>query len=677
LLRADSPEQKLKGKLMSKFSRRDFMVGFGSLMGAGLGLGLLAGCESSDQTLLITPFKDRVLPTKRPNILLVLSDEYNRPPKYPDGSGMPQGLREILGFERSLSANNQFTGLFPGFTRLRKNAVAFRKHYTASAACVPSRATMLTGQYPTVHGVSQTTGFFKDPSDPGFTFLDPQGVPTVGDWFQAAGYETYYFGKWHVSESCDDLGPWGFPFAKWDGPEPHGSDPANLGVYRDREFADNTIEFLNAKGDEPDAAPWFAVTSYLAPHDISGWPVQWFLPGGTGVQNPPIHFLTPPPIPGQGAISNPGVPLAADAASDCPPPTSDPVPLNPGGYPAGIFNPVPTLNEDLTTKPDCQYDMSVKIGLCQKSILPAPLRPVAPNPFQLTGDKFDDWCTAYGEWWTYQHYLLDIQLNRVFQALDQNGLKDNTIVIFTCDHGDYGGAHGGMVQKWHTAYEEAIHVPFVVSSPLINPTDEIREFDMPTSHVDLLPTLLGLAGFSNQEQEALRQKIAGHSPVLPAVGANVSEYIYNPSLTTPIPDPNGEPRPGILFMTTDEISQMTSLNPNNAKFAAFQTFLTQVNLAKIQLPRLTEGPIRQPNLVRSLVEGTWKYSRYYDPNGVEADQYEMYNLNTDPIEAVNLLDFKTGQVRAGVTVPGVSPAELEAQRALMAAQLAEQEALLL
>lgn len=660
---------------MSRFTRRDFLSGAAALVGAGLGGGLLAGCDNKESFSFIG---NGTVPTRRPNILLVLSDEFSLPPKYPSGSGMPDDIRKILGFEEGLDQNSQLSQLFPGFRRLRENAVAFRTHYTASAACVPSRATMLTGQYPTVHGVSQTTGFFKDPSDPGFVFLDPDGIPTAGDWFQAAGYETYYFGKWHVSEACDDLGPWGFPFAKWDGPEPHGSDVANLGVYRDVEFANNTIDFLESKGgaNANTGAPWFAVTSYLAPHDISGWPLQWFEPGGRGVQDF-VPLLNPPAIPGTGAISNPGV--SSEPNSDCPPPMSPARELNPGGYPAGIYNPVPTLNEDLLTKPDCHYDMSVKIGLCQKSIIPsAPFRAVAPNPFQLTGNKFEDWCTAYGEWWTYQHYLLDIQFDRVFKALDANGLRDNTIVIFTTDHGDYAGAHGGMVQKWHTAYEEAIHVPFVVSSPLVNNTGELKEFTMPTSSIDLLPTMLGLAGFDAAAQEEIRQRIQGQGLVPPLVGTDISDYVYNPSLTTPIPNAaTGEPRPGALFMTLDEISQMTSIDPNNKGFDAFQVYLQLVNDAKLVLPRLAEGTIRQPNLVRTLIDGTWKYSRYYDPNGVEADQFELYHIPSDPIEAINLLNYQTGQVRNDVTVPGFTAQQLEEQRTRLAAQLAEQEALLL
>lgn len=638
-------------------TRRNFLGA--SLATLALGPAILSGCVTTTGQLAPVPNQAGGRP---PNILLVLVDEYRRSPDYPDGTGAAQGLRELLNFD-PLTPNNPFVQYFPGFMRLRQNSVVLRTHYIASAACVPSRATMLTGQYPTVHGVSQTTGFFKSPSDADYVFLDPDGIPTVGDWFQAAGYETYYFGKWHVSETCDDLGPWGFPFAAWDGPEPHGSDPANLGVFRDPEFANDTVGFLNSRGDGD--APWFAVTSYVSPHDISGWPLQWFLPLDMGVQ-PAILPGVVPPIPGPNEMSLPVMPLSM---TDCPPPASDPVNLNPGGYPAGAFNSPPTFGEDLSTKPDCHFDMSYKIGLCQKAQVPLPLHPITPNPFQLD-PKFEEWTRAYGEWGLYLHHLFDQKVAQVLQALDDNGLRENTIVIFTCDHGDYGGAHGGCIQKWHTAYEEATRVPLVVSSPLVNSGDEMKEVTMPTSHIDLLPTLLGLAGFGPAAQAELKARITGQGVVPDLVGHDLAPHVLNPG---------GPPidRPGVLFMTDDEISQLSSPSPDNEKFPQFLIYLDLVEKARLTVPELAPGVIRQPNLVRTLADGVWKYSRYFDPNGVEPDQYELYHLPSDPSEAVNLVDYQTNAIRNGVGVPGLSTAELEAKKDELAQQLAAQEAALL
>jgi arylsulfatase A-like enzyme len=130
-----------------------------------------------------------------------------------------------------------------------------------------------------------------------------------------------------------------------------------------------------------------------------------------------------------------------------------------------------THDEDLSTKPSCQQGYLDTWG-----------KILAPQPWNELHLKFYyQLQAAVGE-----------QITRVLDALQQSKAHENTIVIFSSDHGDMQGAHGGMHEKWHVAYEEALHVPFIVSSPLL-PGGE-RELELPTNHADLLPTMLGLAG---------------------------------------------------------------------------------------------------------------------------------------------------------------------------------------
>ena len=67
--------------------------------------------------------------------------------------------------------------------RIRHGGLEFHRHYVGSTACVPSRATLFTGQYPSLHGASQTSGIAKRSYDPAAFWLDPDEVPTMGDWF--------------------------------------------------------------------------------------------------------------------------------------------------------------------------------------------------------------------------------------------------------------------------------------------------------------------------------------------------------------------------------------------------------------------------------------------------------------------------------------------------------------
>ena len=123
-------------------------------------------------------------------------------------------------------------------------------------------------------------------------------VPTLGDYFRAAGYRTHYRGKWHISHEdilvpgthnallsnttdgksiventaiyrrANRLDKYGFD--GWIGPEPHGSSEANCGWRRDPLYAREALELLDRLDGDGDAGdePWLLVNSYVNPHDI-------------------------------------------------------------------------------------------------------------------------------------------------------------------------------------------------------------------------------------------------------------------------------------------------------------------------------------------------------------------------------------------------------------------------
>src|SRR5262249_9211735 len=116
---------------------------------------------------------------------------------------------------------------------------------------------------------------------------------------------------------------------------------------------------------------------------------------------------------------------------------------------------------------------------------------------------------------------VDDQMMTVFQALQASRFRDDTIVIFTSDHGELLGSHFGMHQKWYTAYDEAIRVPLIIYNRKLFPAP--RQVDSLTSHIDLLPTLLGLAGI---DPEPIRQQLAqNHSDALPLVGRDLAPLV--------------------------------------------------------------------------------------------------------------------------------------------------------
>ena len=131
----------------------------------------------------------------------------------------------------------------------------------------------------------------------------------------------------------------------------------------------------------------------------------------------------------------------------------------------------PTHKELLGTKPTAQGSYRITY--------PKALQPIINNVF-------------YRQLYYSLQKKADEQMLKVFQALQDSCFYENTIVVFTSDHGELLGAHGGLYQKWYNMYEESIHVPLIIHSPAL--FQERKNTDMPTSHVDILPTLLGLAG---------------------------------------------------------------------------------------------------------------------------------------------------------------------------------------
>jgi arylsulfatase A-like enzyme len=625
--------------------------------------------------------------TTHPNILFITVDQMRAPNDASQpGDGVIQEISRIVGFAPDQDlANNPYAKYFPGLMALRRNAVALHNHTIAASACVPSRAAIYTGQYASRTGVTQTDGIFKDPNDSLYPWLAPNGTPTIGDWFRAAGYTTHYFGKWHVSNpTTGSLQPWGFGEWELSLPEGQGNGPGNLGVYRDISFTDLVTTFLDRKAlgsqyevmrsgsnlaypnnpvvrkhfVDQNPQPWLAVASLVNPHDITGWPRPW-RGGAFGPQPQSVdQEHTPPPVPVQGDRTNP------------PAGGTKQVELNPDGLPEHLFNFTDDLQAELdnlfNTKPRAQYESVYKVALGFKSqwANASPfgynVRDNCPLPFQLLPEDSPasarDWFQSFGNYYVYYYYLVDLQIRRIMDCLASSGLWDNTIVVFLADHGEYAGAHGGMIEKWFTAYQEAVHVPCVVSSPLVNGDDTMRHVTELTSHADILPTLLGLAGYDADARKHLANCILGKK-VSDLPGADLSGLIKDPQANPQVVEPDGQPREGVLFVTDDDITTPLSDNYGNDTYRYFcdnvealreliQTDQSNLppGVAREFLPKaLAPGSVAQPNHVQCVRTADWKLGRYWDPSGQESDQWEMYDLTTDIRERINLVTWQNGQ----------------------------------
>ncbi|MEZ5348834.1 MAG: sulfatase-like hydrolase/transferase [Microthrixaceae bacterium] len=493
--------------------------------------------------------------SKQPNVLVIMTDEERYAPAYESDE-----IREFR-LER-----------MPVRAALSARGVEFARHYTASTACLPSRASLFTGQYPSLHGVRNTDGMAKTATDPAMNWLDPDSVPTMGDWFRAAGYETHYRGKWHISHAemtvtgthepfltntrsgevihdaveayrkADRLDPFGF--SGWIGPEPHGPLPANTGLVRDGLFAEQVTDLFDTLGGRgADSPPWLAVASFVNPHDIGFSGLGW-------------NALGFGPIP-DWVPEIPEAPSQADSLED---------------------------------RPACQRQF--------REAWPKMLYPQEPD----------------GEYRRLYYYLLalvDEAMGRILDSLERNGLAEDTIVVFTSDHGDLLGAHGGLVQKWYNAYEEAVHVPLVVAGPGIA-AGSGASVEVPTSHVDLLPTLLDLIG---GDVDALAEEVSrSHVETRRLVGTSRAHLLNGPVGAESDPDP-------IYFMTEDHMTR--GLRQRG--------ILTGEEYEAVQTPCAVES------VIAAIDGAVWKLNHYYDPDSGPTDDttehaWELYDLVSDPEE---------------------------------------------
>ncbi len=336
-------------------------------------------------------------------------------------------------------------------------------------------------------------------------WLDPNSVPTLGDWFRAGGYQTHYRGKWHVSHAdlvipgtheglmasddegklipdavdayrrADRLDPFGF--SGWIGREPHGAAKSDCGTVRDGVFAEQVVELFDDLAQAQREGPWLAVASFVNPHDIAFSGFGWEQLLGFG---PPDNTV-------------PDIPEA------------------------------PSQGDSFAGRPPCQEAF--------KALWPKMI-------FESAADL------AYRRLYYYLQKVVDESIGRILEALQDSGMFDDTIVAFTSDHGDLIGAHGGLVQKWFNVFDEATRVPLLVSGPGIAQID--GGISTPTSHVDVIPTLLGLAGID--PEKATAGVSAHHEEVHALPGRDLSVVLAGKASATSAASP-------VYFMTEDNPSR--------------------------------------------------------------------------------------------------------------------------
>ena len=304
---------------------------------------------------------------------------------------------------------------------------------------------------------SRQTGCLFTGAESTESSLAPQ-FPTWGTMLRQQGYRTWWWGKWHLGQAGDRT-PEGVEAHGFSGgtyPSPNGAP--NQGLEKDPGIVD---QFAGWFDDNAGNGPWCTTVSLVNPHDISWWPKNP-LPEDVPHQfnAAPVNFETPDDLRRRG-------------------------------------------------KPQLQIDYLSFMS------------PLLTGALSYSGpDIAGQWARCLDMYlWLQKH--VDAQIGRVLDKLASRPEIDrNTVVVFTSDHGEYGGSHG-LRGKGAAAYDEAIRVPLYVRDPHghLTPTPGDTRAQL-TSSVDLAPLLLTIGcGGSGWRADARYSYLAGRAD-LAAIAEN-------------------------------------------------------------------------------------------------------------------------------------------------------------
>lgn len=410
--------------------------------------------------------------SQKPNILFIMTDDH--------------ALAAISAYKGFLSE----VAPTPNIDRIANEGMRFNNMFCTNSICGPSRASILTGKY------AHVNGFFKNEGGGDFDGSQ-QTFPKI---LQKNGYETAVIGKWHLGTA-----PTGFDYYKvLFNKEGQGSyyDPVfevsgdslvtEKGKYSTTVIKDDAINWLKNRKDTD--KPFMLMYQFKAPHR------PW--DPGPGYEDYLKDVTIPHPATFNDDYKGRKAAKAAWMKID------------------GHMN---------------RKDVKIKApkGLTEEEL-------IAWNKF---GNNDGEFWTPDSEMtkqerknWKYQRYIkdylrvvkgVDDAIGEMLNHLDESGLAENTIVVYTSDQGFYLGEHGWFDKRF--MYEESMHMPLLVRYP-----NQIKAGSVNNDlilNIDYAPTLLELAGIKSPEDVQGKSFVSilansNEKPFRDAVYYHYFEYPY-------------------------------------------------------------------------------------------------------------------------------------------------------
>ncbi len=326
----------------------------------------------------------------------------------------------------------------PVLDQLASEGILFQNCHSINSICTPSRASIITGQYSQANGVLDLDGRIPP---------EKQYLPSE---LSKLGYETAMIGKWHLKEEpaafdyyavLPGQGKYFDPQFRVQGKEAWPQNTIDKKGHSSDVITDLTLDWLEEKRDA--SRPFFLMHHYKAPHDMFEFAPRY------------EDYLEDTYIPEPASLY-----FNAENGS---PATR--------GINDSLIHEIGSSVSHRNTRRNMGMHMDIPSDI--------------PDPLYTH--------------LSYQEYLkrylrcvkgVDDNLGRLFDYLRQNGLIDNTIIIYTGDQGFMLGEHDYIDKRW--MYEESLRMPFIVRYPgTIKPGSSS---DAIINNTDFAPTMIELAG---------------------------------------------------------------------------------------------------------------------------------------------------------------------------------------
>lgn len=397
--------------------------------------GLLQGCKGQQGE------NDAPL---RPNIVYIMTDDHTA---------------------QMLSAYDTRYAHTPNLDRIAKDGVKFNRSYVANSLSGPSRACILTGKH------SHANGFTDNES--GKPFDGSQ--PTFPKYLQQAGYETALIGKWHLISEPTGFDFWRVVPGQGDYYNPRfinmdGNEEVVHG-YLTNLITDMSLDWLDNREDKD--RPFLLMIHHKAQHR------NWM----ADTCNLRLYEDQTFALPENFFDDYDGRDAAAAAEMRIDNPMHMDI-----QYDLKMLNP-----EEMTRLKETYEAFLGRMDEKQRAAWDAFYDPIIEEYYnsEMTDKELAEW--------RFQRYMrdylktlksLDDNVGRVLDYLDEHGLNDNTLVVYTSDQGFYMGEHGWFDKRF--MYEESLNTPLLMRLPKgLDARGEINEM---VQNIDYAPTFLELAG---------------------------------------------------------------------------------------------------------------------------------------------------------------------------------------